>query len=747
MTRGRFYLVVVMSAAVIAGAASFGRRVMMDIPSFEALERYQPPLSTRVFDVNGEIITELSIEKRALLSLSEMPVDLQNAVLAIEDSRFFTHWGISPRGIVRAALANLMAGRKRQGGSTLTQQLAKIIFLTPERSYVRKIREAVLAVQMENHLSKEEILQLYLNQVYFGEGAYGAQAAAAIYFGKDLKALTLGECALLAGLPKSPNNYSPFRAAKLAEHRRSLVLGRMVEEGFITKEDEKKALAVPVPTTRLAVSGMQAPYFVEYVRRQLEPKYGYNTLWRGGLAIHTTLDLKMQRVAEEEMEKALAAFDVTARKEWEQQLKEDQDAGIDPPSVSTSPPADIQGVFVALDVKSGAVKVMIGGRGDQFNRATQAQRQPGSTFKPFVWAAALNSGMTATTLVEDTPLAYYYDGRDWRLLEGATDQYAINLATSVFKDSTDFKVWVPNNFDNKFNGVMTLRSALAMSRNVASVRLIEHVGPPKVVEMAHKAGIQSRLAPVLSLGLGSSVVSPLEMANAFMTFANAGIHVKSFSVSHVEDSHGKILNRHVPKEEEAMSPQTAYLVTSLLKAVVEGGTGVRARELKRPLAAKTGTTNENKDLWFVGYTPDLVAAAWMGYDDATTLGRKLSSGSTLVPWWTAIMKRLLAEVPARDFPVPDEVVFSKVDSETGFLSVPTCPKRTVVAFKKGTEPSQFCPYDHSKPLELRADFAVSGQLPGTDVGVDTSTDSILSQPNPATDLPTDLELEALEPEP
>ncbi|TBR25274.1 hypothetical protein EPO15_02510, partial [bacterium] len=523
------------------------------------------------------------------------------------------------------------------------------------------------------------------------------------------------------------------------------LLGRMVEEGFITKDDEKKALAVPVPSSRLAVLGMQAPYFVEYVRRQLEPKYGYNTLWRGGLAIHTTLDLKMQRIAEEEMEKGLSAFDLTARKEWEQQLKEDQDAGIDPPSVSTSPPADIQGVFVALEVKTGAVKVMIGGRGDQFNRAVQAQRQPGSTFKPFVWATALNSGMTAATLVEDMPLAYYYDGRDWRLLEGATDQYAINLATSVFKDSTDFKVWVPNNFDNKFTGVMTLRTALAMSRNVASVRLIEHVGPPKVVELAHKAGIQSRLSPVLSLGLGSSVVSPLEMANAFMTFANGGIHVKSFSVSHVEDSHGKILNRHVPTEDEALSPQTAYLITSLLKAVVEGGTGVRAKELKRPLAGKTGTTNENKDLWFVGYTPDLVAAAWMGYDDATSLGRKLSSGSTLVPWWTAIMKRLLAETPSRDFPVPDDIVFSKIDSETGFLALPTCTKRSVVAFKKGTEPTAFCPYDHTKPLELRADFAVSGQLPGA--GVETSTDTLPALQPPSTDLPTDLELENLEPEP
>ncbi|MBI3300393.1 MAG: PBP1A family penicillin-binding protein [Elusimicrobia bacterium] len=744
MSRLKFYIAASVVAGVIAGLAMVGRRVTADIPSFEALERYQPPLTTRVYDANEALIAELSIEKRALLSLSEIPVDLQNAVLAIEDSRFFSHWGISPRGIARAALANLMAGRKVQGGSTLTQQLAKIIFLSPERSYLRKLRELVLAIQIERNLSKEEILQLYLNQIYFGEGAYGAQAAAAIFFGKDIKDLKIEESALLAGLPKSPTNYSPFRNPKLAEKRRSLVLERMREEGFISEADEKKALAIPVPATRPLLAGIQAPYFVEYVRRQLEPRYGYNTLWRGGLTIHTTLDLKMQKIAEEEMEKALAAFDVTALKEWERQLKEDQDAGIDPPSVSTNPPANIQGVFVAMDVKSGAVKAMIGGRGDQFNRAVQAQRQPGSTFKPFVWAAALNSGMTAGTLVEDMPLAYYYDGRDWRLLDGTTDQYAINLATSVFANSSDFKVWVPNNFDNSFKGVITLRTALALSRNVASVRLIEHVGPPKVVELAHRAGISSRLAPVLSLGLGSSVVSPLEMANAFMTFANGGIHVKSHAVTRVEDSHGKLLDRHIPKEEEALSPQIAYIVTHLLKAVVDVGTGVRAKQIRRPLAGKTGTTNENKDLWFVGYTPDMVAVAWMGYDDATSLGRRLSSGSTLVPWWAEIMKRLLADVPSRDFPVPDDIVFPKIDADTGFLALPTCARKAVVAYKKGTEPVAFCPFDHTKPLVLRADFAVSGQVPGQ--SVEASTDPVLN-PTDGTSLPTDAELEDLEPDP
>ncbi|MDE2293370.1 MAG: transglycosylase domain-containing protein [Elusimicrobia bacterium] len=751
MRRSTFYLLAVLAASCIAGGAVAGRNVLSGLPPFEVLERYQPALSTHIYDDEDRSIAELSIERRKLLTLSEIPVDLQNAVLATEDARFFKHWGLSPRGILRAAVTDILAGRKVQGGSTLTQQLAKIIFLSPRRTFKRKLREAALALQLEHNLSKEEILQLYLNQIYYGEGAYGAQSAASIYFGKDIKKLDLAECALLAGLPNRPSGYSPFRNAKAAGKRRAVVLSRMRSECFITEGEEKAALAEPIPTTPPATSATQAPYFVEYVRRRLEPRFGYDTLWRGGLSVHTTLDLPMQQAAEEEMEKALSAFDVQARADWARRLKEDQDAGIDPPSVSTTPPADIQGVFVALDARTGAVKVMIGGRGDQFNRAVQAQRQPGSTFKPFVWAAAIDGGMTASTLVDDTPLAYYYDGRDWRLLQGTTDQYAVDLATAVFANADDFRVWVPSDYDNKFLGVLTLRTALALSRNVTSVRLIDHVGPPKVVELAHRLGIQSHLSPVLSLGLGSSVVSPLEMASAFQTFANGGIHVQPYSVSRVEDSHGKLLDRHIPQETEALSPQTAYVITNLLENVVQHGTGMRARELNRPLAGKTGTTNDNKDLWFVGYTPDLVGVAWMGYDDATSLGKRLASGTTLVPWWTAVMKRLLADEPVRDFPVPDGIAFEKVDAQTGYLALPTCPEKAIVAYKKGTEPTRYCPFDHSQPLQtqLKADFAPGGQAPAP--AVETSTAAAPAEEDGAEPddgqppLPSDQDLQNIDP--
>ncbi len=706
MTRSAFYRLLLALVVLIAMSAFALRKLLMGLPPYYTLEEYKPALTTQVFDSKDQIIAELSIERRALLELSQIPVDLQNAVIATEDNDFFHHWGISPKGIARAAIRNFSQGRVVQGGSTLTQQLAKLIFLSPERKFIRKIREVLLAVQLERNLSKEEILQLYLNQIFFGHGAYGVQAASRIYFGKEVGELALGECALLAGLIKSPGGYSPFTHPDRAAMRRKLVLGRMLEEKYITQQEMDKALAEPLPAVRPPQGGISAPFFVEYIRRNLEPKYGYNTYWKGGLKIYTTLDLDMQKAAEESMEKALAEFDLKAAKEWERKLAEEQAAGIDPPTISTSPPAPIQGAFIMMDVKTGAIRAMIGGRGDsQFNRATQAVRQPGSTFKPFVWAAALDSGMNAASLVNDASLAYYYDGRDWRLLEGTTDQYAVTLATMSLAQSRDFKIWVPGNFDGKFFGVISLRKALAKSRNVVSVRLIEHIGPPKVVELAHRAGIRSSLDPVLALGLGSTVTSPLEMASAFGTFANGGIRVDPFSVLRVEDSSGKELQRHVPKEAEAMSPQLAYLTTNLMKAVVDEGTARYARRLRRPLAGKTGTTNENRDLWFIGFTPDLVAAAWMGYDNDASLGRKdWTGGSTVVPWWTEIMGKVLQDYPARDFPVPERVVFHKIDADTGLLAGPDCQHVLLEAFLKGNEPTSVCSADHTKPLELSPTF-------------------------------------------
>jgi penicillin-binding protein 1A len=749
VSRRQFYSVLVLIFLAITATSWSLRKLLMGMPDIRALEDYQPSLTTRVFDSKGEQLAEFSIERRALLPLNKIPVDLQNAVIAVEDDQFFKHWGISPRGILRSAFRNFVARRVVQGASTITQQLAKQIFLKPERKFTRKIREQLLAIEIERNFSKPEILQYYLNQVYFGEGAYGVQAAARIYFGKELSDVTLADAALLAGLIRSPRGNDPFLHPERAQKRRAVVLQRMLEEGLISAKDREAANAAPIPTTKPIGEATQAPYFVEHVRKRIEQKYGTSNVWRGGMRIDTTLDLRMQKIAEGVMEKRLVEFDEKALAEWEKKRKENNGIGADGIEISTTPPAKIQGAFVLMDVKSGAVRAMIGGRDSIFNRAVQARRQPGSTFKPFVWAAALQSGMTAATLIDDAPLAYYYDGRDWRLLEGATDQYSINLATQPFAENPDFKIWVPNNFDGKFLGTITLRHALASSRNTASIRLIEKIGPPVVVDLASRAGIRSHLDPVLSLGLGSSVISPLEMASAFSTFANGGIYVQPYTVERAEDHAGKQLEGHVPTEKEALSPQLAFLVTNLLKAVVTQGTAVHASRLKRPLAGKTGTSNDNRDLWFIGYTPDFVAAAWMGYDDFSSLGRKdWTGGSTVVPWWTEIMEEVLKEFPKRDFPVPANIVFAKVDDQTGMLSLPTCPKAKIVleAFAQGAEPKQYCSIDHSKPIGPQLGAAESagaagptGEMPRSSSG--TLIPAMTRSPDAPPPLPTDEELE------
>ena len=700
MPRRHFYfLFFIILFSILAGSWAL-RRLLIGLPDIRTLENYTPPLTTKIFDVNGKTIANLSIQRRTLLTLNKIPVDIQNAVIAVEDDQFFHHWGISPKGIIRSALIDLLHARVVQGASTITQQLAKQVFLTPQRTIARKVREILLAIQIERNFSKEEILQLYLNQIYFGEGAYGVGSAAKIYFGKDVSQLNLPDCALLAGLIRSPRGNSPFRHPNRAKRRRAVVLQRMFEQGMITEKEKEDANTAPIPTSHPVGPGTMAPFFVEHIRQRLEQEYGTNAVWRGGLKVYTTLNLDMQKIAEQAMEKHLAAFDEAAAKRREKKDAQLAQQGI---TASTATLGPIQGAFILQDVKTGAIRAMIGGRGNSvFNRATQARRQPGSTFKPFVWAAALNSGMTPSTLINDSPVAYYYDGRDWRLLEGATDQYSINLATQPFASSPDFKIWVPNDFDSKFFGIITLRRALEESRNVVSIKLIMRIGAPLVVSLAHKAGIYSHLEAVPSLGLGSSVVSPLEMANAFGTFANGGIHVVPYTIEKVEDRNGRILEEHVPIEKSAMSPQLAYLITYLLEGVVQHGTGRYARRLHRSIAGKTGTTNDNKDLWFVGFTPDLVAAAWMGYDDFTSLGKPsdITGGSTVVPWWTEIMSQVLKETPKDDFTPPDKIVFRPIDKVSGFLALPSCPRENIFleAYLKNTEPTTYCPLNHAQPL-------------------------------------------------
>ena len=691
------YLIGVLSAAGILFSSVLMRKILSDIPSIDKLDEYTPSLTTYVYDINNQVIAEFSVEKRAILPLSKIPVDMQNAVIAMEDQNFFRHWGISPRGILRALLRNILRHRRAAGGSTITQQLSRGIFLKPEKAYTRKIKEIVLALQIERNFSKPEILALYLNQIYFGNGVYGVQSASKLYFGKDVSEMTLGECAMLTGLIPSPERYSPFNSLEKAKQRRGLVLDRMKELNFITAQEAEAAAAESIPTEKSTMFASHAAYFVEYVRQLLEPKYGVAQLWKGGMKIYTTLDLAMQVPAEEIMEKNLAKYDQDAAKAPPKPEEEKAGEKKEGETVAASSPT-LQGAFVILDTKTGAIKAMIGGRNyrdSKFNRITQATRQAGSTFKPMVWMAALMNGYTPTSLVEDSPMAYYYDGKDWRLLEGATDQYSIDLAIQPFVGNKDFKIWVPNNFDNKFQGRITLRRGLELSRNLSSIYLVTRVGPTLVADVAHRAGIKRHLEAVPSIGLGTSLVNPLEMASSFSTFANGGIHAVPFGVLKVTDAAGRVLEEAVPEETEAFSPQLSYVLVNMMKGVVQRGTGSYASRLKRPMAGKTGTSQDSKDMWFIGMTPDLTAAAWMGYDDFMSLPMKdWTGGGTVVPWWTEIMEAVLKDQPVRDFPVPEGVVFVTVDQETGKLALPTCKKKILEAFVKGTEPKEFCDAVH-----------------------------------------------------
>ena len=703
MRRKTAYLGFILLVLLTLVGGSALRYFLSTLPAVQDLEDYLPHLTTKLYDCKGRLISEFFVERRTWVPLNQIPVDLQNGFIATEDADFFKHWGVSPKGMIRAAVRNFLAGRVVQGGSTITQQLSKIIFLTQERTLSRKIREFLLAIQIEHRFSKEEILQMYLNQVYFGHGAYGVSAAAHTFFGKDIQDLTLPECALLAGLPRAPTYYSPFNHPDRALNRRATVLMRLRELHYITPQEEQLADKSPLGVRRVPPANPVAPYFAEALRQELEAKYGSEQLYRGGLSIYTTLDLDMQLAAEKVMNDALDQFDkqygkqaeIIRAKEKTAALRKAKGSNKYSVAVSTTI-TKVQGALVAIDPQTGGIRAMVGGRNfaeSQFNRATMAKRQPGSVFKPFVWLAALDRGFTAASMVNDSPIAFEYDNHDWKLIADATDTYSIQVATSALPPE---KVWVPKNYDNKYFGPTTLRRGLAFSRNIISVRLIDQVNPLTVVDWAHKMGIESPLDAVLSLALGTSNVDLLELTSAIGTFAAEGIRTEPYSIVKITDFNGRVLEQNFPKQTEAVSPQLAYLMTNLMRGVILQGTGRAARSLGRPAAGKTGTTQDQRDLWFVGFTPDLVCGAWMGYDDFSPLGRRMAAGGVLVPWWARFMKEALKDTPARDFTVPAGITYCKIDAITGYLALPTCPDVILEAFKAGTEPREYCPVDHTQ---------------------------------------------------
>lgn len=591
--------------------------VFLDIPAISSLKNYQPPVASRVLDADGDVVARICRRNRSVVSYATMPALLPQAFIAAEDARFYQHGGVDAWSIARAMINNLRSGGRSQGGSTITQQVARSLLLTPEKTYSRKLKEAILAYRIDNVLSKEEILYIYLNQIYLGEGAYGVAAAAETYFGKEVGALNLAEIALLAGLPQAPSRYSPLKHYQRAKRRQVYVLNRMAEEGFITPTAARKAYRQPLFWAPPEQQRPEDQYYVQYVRNYMRKKYGKGALATGGYTVYTSLDRTLQRSAMQVVGKGLDRWTVR---------QGGQPGGATP-----------QVALMAVEIKSGRVVAMVGGKDfkvSQFNRAVQARRQPGSAFKPVVFAAALAGGLSPATLVDDAPVQLPGNGKD--------------------------QIWEPRNFDGRFLGPTSLRDGLVDSRNIISIKLLQYVGIDKVVKLARDLGIHSPLTADLSLALGSSGVSLAELTGVYATFGNGGQLVTPAPVVKVVDRHGRVLEENKPSHRQVLDPRTAFQVTHLLQSVIAEGTGRSARGLKVASAGKTGTTDHNMDAWFVGYTPDLAVGVWVGFDQKRSLGKRETGGRAAAPIWLDFMKRARPYLKRSSFETPEGIVFVPV---------------------------------------------------------------------------------------
>src|SRR5213593_2052300 len=629
------------SAAGVAALWAF-TILPRSLPSVKTLETFQPIQGTKVYDDNDELLTELHVERRIFVPLAHIPQTLRDAVIATEDRRFYSHFGVDPIGVARAVYQNYRRGRFVEGGSTITQQLTKVLFLTPDKSLDRKMKEAVLALELERRYSKDRILEMYLNQVYFGNGAYGVEAASRTYFGKSVTELNVKEAALLAGLPRAPSTYSPFEHGEAAKRRREVVLRRMVEYGALKDADAKKLARADlglIPPERRRTTGQ---YFLDYVQQTLEAKYGADMVFKGGLNVYTTLNPAMQLAAEQALRDGLKALEGRTGK--------------------GKPGEHPEGAIVTVEPQTGYVRAMVGGYDffrSEFNRATQARRQPGSAFKPFIYIAALESGFTAATRVEDAPISY---------------------------PVANGQVWKPENYDRKFRGPTTLQQAIEESVNVVTVKVQERVGLNHTIQVARRFGISSPLDVNLSLALGTSDLTLIELTSAYGALANQGQWVPPTTVRYVTDAQGKLLEESMPEPREAVPPETAYVITHMLRGVVERGTGQAAKVLNRPIAAKTGTTNDYSNAWFIGYTPRLATGVWVGYDRPRSLGKDETGSRVAVPIWTTFMGKVLGDSPKEDFPVPDRVVSMLIDEDPSG----ECLRPVPMAFVKGTESGMAC---------------------------------------------------------
>src|SRR5262245_56749576 len=660
-------LVVVLTVAVLAaGVSAFWVLTILprSLPSVTQLESFEPSVGSKVYDENDEQITEFHVERRIFVPLAQMPQALKQAVIATEDARFYAHFGVDPMGIARAVYQNFRRGRIVEGGSTITQQLAKVLFLTPDRSLDRKLKEAVLAIELERRYSKDRLLEMYLNQIYFGHGAFGVEAASRTFFGKSVSERGPADTALLAGLPKAPSTYSPFEHPAAATRRRATVINRMVDTGALKPDQAKRLAAAPldlVPPERRRTTGQ---YYLDYVLQYLEAQYGADLVFKGGLHVYTTLAPALQLKAESAVREGLRALET----------RRAAAAGKDAPA-----PERPEGALLALEPATGYIRAMVGGYDffkSEFNRAVQAHRQPGSAFKPFVYMAALESGQTPASIVDDSPIQYPLGGNG--------------------------RIWKPDNYDRKFRGPITYQQALEESINVAAIKVQERTGIRHTVDIARRLGVDSPLQENLSIALGTSDLTLLELTSAYGALANQGVWVKPTAIRYVLDAQHKLLEENVPQGRQALPADLAYVTLHMMTGTVLRGTGHAASALGRPVAAKTGTTNDYSNAWFIGFTPSLATGVWVGYDRPRSLGKDETGSRVAVPIWTTFMKEALAGKPVEDFPVPEGVVVMPVD-----LSLSGgCARPVPMAFLAGTEPKSGCgPARGTVKVETSADQA------------------------------------------
>ncbi|MEW6108551.1 MAG: penicillin-binding protein 1A [Nitrospirota bacterium] len=567
----------------------FAYWTLSDLPRVNAIEEYVPMESSKVYSGDGKLLAELYYERRTFVPHYNIPDHVKKAFIAIEDVRFYTHPGVDVIGILRALWQDIKAGSIVQGGSTITQQLAKMLFLKPEKSLIRKIKEAVISIQIEKRYTKDEILGLYLNQTFFGTRAFGIEAAAETYFGKSVHDLTVGEAALLASLPKAPSLYSPFKNPEKSKDRRASVLKSMLKHKYINTDQYNKAMLEPVPSSP-HFRKYEAPYFIEFLRQQLEQKYGPD-IYKSGYKIYSTIDSNMQRIAENAVSNGIRVIEKRVKK-------------------------GVQAALLAIDIRTGHIKAMVGGLDfwkNQFNRATQALRQPGSAFKPFVYTAALVQGMTSDDIITDAPIS--------------------------FKGARPGRLWSPGNYDGKYYGNVSLKTALAKSLNTATVRLASRVGIENVIDISKSLGIRSELQPYLPLALGASDVNLLEMASAYSVFAT-GKKLNLVAYERIENRDGIIIDEVYPEYADILDDNTVKELRTLLGAVVNEGTGIKAKEIGRPVYGKTGTTNDYTDAWFIGFDERISLGVWVGRDDHTPIGNKETGARAALPIWIEFMKQI-----------------------------------------------------------------------------------------------------------